>query len=56
MRNQWLSDTSPVSGVAVGNDLPINVEHSVNDFHHQSRNLRYSVATKHELHKTYTIN
>jgi len=30
---------SPVGGVAVRNNLPVNVKHSINDFHHQRRNL-----------------
>jgi len=38
----------PVGGVAVGNYLSINIQHSVNDFHYQLRNLpQRSIGTRH---------
>jgi len=36
-----LIQASPVSGIAIGNNLPVNVQHSINDFYHQLGDLRH---------------
>jgi len=43
------AETSPVSGIAACNNLPINIQNSVDNFHHQRRNLRHNIDKKQSL-------